>query len=284
MRDENTESSPDTFEPEFEFVPEGGIDEFDAGGKKSEKLKEYEKYAESRKLVLPGDELGRGIAGSGTYLEQGIVISKVVGLAERKDDIHFVIPLNGVYSPKRGDGIIGIVTEVAPSKWVVDINSPYDATMSLSEAVEEFIDLTKSDLTKYFTHGDIIFAKISTVTKSKQIQLSMRDKRCRKLYDGRIIKITPTKVPRVIGKEGSMVELIKKKTGCQIVVGQNGVIWVKGEKRHLAVETILKIEEYAHISGLTDKIQAFLDSRLGANNSAPKVEENEKEVVENGKV
>lgn len=239
-----------------EFIPQQETDV-------KEKVKEYEERAKTRKLVLPGDELGRGIAGSGTYLDQGVVVSKVVGMAEKKDDVHFVIPLNGVYVPKRGDGVIGIVTEVAPSKWVVDINSPYPSTMSLSEAVEEFIDLTKSDLTKYFNFGDMIFAKISSVTKSKQVALSMRDKRCRKLYDGRIVKITPAKVPRVIGKEGSMVELIKKKTGCQIVVGQNGIIWVKGEKRHLAVETILKIEEYAHTSGLTDKIEKFLDSKIG---------------------
>lgn len=231
-----------------------------------EKVKEYEKRAKSRFLVLPGDELGRGIAGSGTYLDQGVVVSKVVGMAEKKDDVYFVIPLNGVYIPKKGDGVIGMITEVAPSKWVVDINSPYPATMSLSEAVEEFIDLTKSDLTKYYDYGDMIFAKISSVTKSRQVQLTMRDKRCRKLYDGRVVKITPAKVPRVIGKGGSMVELIKKKTGCQIVVGQNGIIWVKGDKRHLAVETILKIEEYAHTIGLTDKIEKFLDASLKANN------------------
>ncbi len=246
-----------------EFVPEGKSPE--------ERVRDYEERAKSRKLVLPGEELGRGIAGSGTYIDQGLVVSKVVGMAERKDDIHFVIPLNGVYNPKKNDGIIGIVTEVAPSKWIVDINSPYDATISLSEGVEEFIDLSKSDLTKYYTHGDVIFAKVFSVTKSKQIQLSMRDNRCRKLFDGRIIKITPAKVPRVIGKEGSMVELIKRKTGCHIVVGQNGVIWVKGEKRHLAVETILKIEQYAHTTGLTDRISAFLDSKLNSNSSLNEV-------------
>lgn len=270
------EDNQEVSQPEeyAEFVP--------AEGKSpEEKVKEYEERARSRKLVLPGEELGRGIAGSGTYIDQGIVVSKVMGMAERKDDVHFVIPLNGVYNPKKNDGVIGIVTDIAPTKWIVDINSPYDSTMSLSEAVEEFIDLSKSDLTKYYSHGDVIFAKVFSVTKSKQIQLTMRDKRCRKLFDGRIIKITPAKVPRVIGKEGSMVELIKKKTGCQIVVGQNGVIWVKGEKRHLAVDTILKIEQYAHTTGLTDRISAFLDSKINSNGN---VANEVKEVENNGKV
>jgi len=224
------------------------------------KVKEYEEHAKTRKFVLPGDEIGSGMAGSGTYIEQGKIISKVVGLSDKKNDTVFVIPLNGTYNPKRGDGVVGIINEIALSKWIVDINSPYTATLSLSEAVNEFVDLTKTDLTRYFDFGDIIFAKVSSVSKSKIVQLSMKDERCRKLYNGRLVKITPTKVPRVIGRQGSMVELIKKKTGCQIVVGQNGLIWVKGENRHKAVETILKIEEYAHTVGLTNKIEEFLSS------------------------
>ncbi|MCD6381758.1 MAG: RNA-binding protein [Candidatus Aenigmarchaeota archaeon] len=227
-----------------------------------EKVQEYEEQAKKRRLVLPGDELGYGIAGSGTYIEHGKIISKVIGLAEVKNDHHFVIPLNGVYTPKRGDGVIGIIKEVGFSKWTVDINSPYSAVLSLSEGVNEFVDLTKTDLTKYYDLNDIIFAKVQTVTKSRMVVLTMKDRRCRKLFGGRIIKITPTKVPRVIGKNGSMVELIKKKTKCQIVVGQNGLVWIRGEYRHLAAEAIKKIEAYAHIVGLTNKIDEFLTKKL----------------------
>lgn len=227
-----------------------------------EKIKEYEERAKQRKLVLPGDELGYGIAGNGTYIEHGKIVSKVIGLAERRNDHYFVIPLNGVYSPRRGDGIIGIIKEVGFSKWVVDINSPYLAVLPLSEGVNEFVDLTKTDLTRYYDFNDVIFAKVQTVTKSRLVVLTMKDRRCRKLFGGRIIKITPTKVPRVIGKGGSMVELIKRKTRCQIVVGQNGLVWIKGEFRHLAAEAIKKVEEYAHIVGLTNKIEEFLDKKL----------------------
>ena len=227
---------------------------------KIKRIKEYEEHARTRRLVLPGEEVGTGRAGSGTYIDRGKIVSKVVGLADSKNGVHFVIPLNGVYNPKKGDGVIGVITDINISRWTVDISSPYPASLSLSEAVGEYVDLTKNDLTKYFNYGDIIFAKISSVTKSKKIDLSMRDKRCRKLYGGRIVKITPSKVPRVIGKNGSMVELIKKKTGCQIVIGQNGLIWVRGDKKDLAVEAILKIEEYAHTVGLTNKIEELLNT------------------------
>jgi len=215
-----------------------------------------------RKLVIPGDFLGTGRPGHGTFLEEGKVYAKVIGLADEKNGTHFVIPLSGVYDPKRGDGVIGRIEDIVFSKWIVDINSPYIATLPLNEAVEEFIDFTKTDLTKYFDYGDLIFAEITSVTKTKMVQLSMKSSRCRKLRGGRIVKVTPAKVPRIIGKNGSMVEMIKELTGTQIVVGQNGVVWIKGEKEYLATEAIMLIEQKSHISGLTDQIKQMLEKSV----------------------
>lgn len=212
-----------------------------------------------RKLVIPGDALGKGRAGHGAYADGDEVFSKHVGLAEEKNGLFFVIPLSGIYNPKGGDGVIGKVEDVIFSKWLVDINSPYQAVLPLSEATEEFIDLTKTDLTKYIDYGDLLFAEISSVTKTKNVQLSMKDRKCRKLKGGRIIRVTPAKVPRIIGRGGSMVEMIKNITETQIVVGQNGLVWVKGENEDVAAEAVLTIEEKSHVSGLTDYIQAELE-------------------------
>jgi len=236
-------------------------------------MEEQTEQIKQRKLVLPGDELGYGVAGAGTYIDKGVIISKIIGLADEKNGTKFVIPLCGVYNPKKGDGVIGVVKDIVSSKWIVDINSPYTATLSLSDAVNEFIDLTKDDLTRYYDINDIIFAKVLNVSKNKSVSLTMKDKRCRKLYGGILIKVTPSKVPRIIGKKGSMVEMIKEKTNCQIVVGQNGVIWIKGENSRLAAEAILKVEGYAHKTGLTDKIKEFLDSKISEKSKEKKEEE-----------
>lgn len=218
---------------------------------------------EDRKVVIPGDEIGEGRGGHNTYEENGKLYSRVVGISERKNDITFVIPLAGIYNPKRGDGVVGKILDVSFSKWIVDINSPYEAVLPLNEAVDEFIDLTKTDLTKYFYYGDMIFAEISSVSKTKNVQLSMRDRKCRKLREGRIMKVVPAKVPRIIGKSGSMVEMIKKMTGTQIVVGQNGVVWVKGENEAVAAEAILTVERMSQKSGLTDYIKEMLEKKMG---------------------
>jgi len=230
-----------------------------------------------RRLVIPGEHLGQGRAGSGTYQEGDDAFSRFVGLAEEKSGFHIVIPLSGIYNPKRGDGVVGRVEEIIFSKWIIDINSPYSAALLLSDAVDEFIDITKTDLTKYFNYGDLIFAEITTVSKTKSIQLSMKDRRCRKLRGGRIIKVTPTKVPRIIGRKGSMVEMVKDMTGTQIVVGQNGLVWIKGENEDVAAEAILSIEEKSHLSGLTEHIRAMLEEKMKNRTIPPRREESDRE-------
>ena len=215
-----------------------------------------------RQLVIPGETLARGLdflPSSGCYRENNELKSKLLGLVKLKDRFIGIIPLAGVYIPKTGDGIIGLIEDMQTTIWIADINSPYDAILTLGEAVGEYVDLNKTDISIYYDIGDLVYAKVLNVSKSKQVQLTMNDHRARKLISGRVLTITPSKVPRLIGKQGSMIELIKNSTKCQIIVGQNGVVWIKGEKEGLAAKAILTIENESHITGLTDKITALLE-------------------------
>ncbi|MEM5811065.1 MAG: exosome complex RNA-binding protein Rrp4, partial [Candidatus Aenigmatarchaeota archaeon] len=181
-----------------------------------------------REIVLPGDLLGERKGrklGAGVYEENDKVFSKFLGIPRVSENELSVIPLSGTYLPRFGDRVIGIVESVELSGWFLDINSPYPAFLPLSEGVEEFVDLQRVDLTRFYDIGDVIFCKLSRVTKDKTVQASMRDFESRKLRNGVLIKVTPTKIPRIIGKEGSMITLIKNKTKCEIVTGQNGLIW-----------------------------------------------------------
>jgi exosome complex component RRP4 len=58
-----------------------------------------------------------------------------------------------------------------------------------------------------------------------------------------------------------MVKMLKEKTGCQITVGQNGVILVTGktlEDEQLAIMAIGKIEQEAHTRGLTERVTEMI--------------------------
>ncbi|MCD6367827.1 MAG: RNA-binding protein [Candidatus Aenigmarchaeota archaeon] len=232
-------------------------------------------FVEDRKIVVPGEVLAKGIEylpGHDTYKINNEIRSKILGLVKIKNHLINVVPLSGGYMPQERDGVIGEVVDIQPYAWLVNINSPYLGYLSLSEGVEEFVDLAKSDLTEYFDVGDVIYAKIKKVTKRKDVLLTMKDKMCRKLRGGTIIRITPAKVPRLIGKGGSMVETIKEKTGCKIIIGQNGFVWISGKNISAAAKAVLMVERESHTTGLTERIGKLLEKELS---NVDKGDENE---------
>jgi len=216
-----------------------------------------------REIVVPGQELAEGmeyLPSSGTYRDQNKIISNKLGVVSVNKNIIRVIPLTGRYMPKVDDVVIGRVLEIGFYGWSVDIGSAYPATLSIRDATE-FID-KEEDLTKYYDYGDIIAARVNKVTRYKSIDITTKGPGLRKLIGGKVIEVTPSKVPRMIGKQGSMISMIKDYTGCNLLVGQNGKVWVKGtslEKENLVTKMIMKIEQESHIDGLTDKIKNLLE-------------------------
>lgn len=220
---------------------------------------------EKNQIVTPGEKLAEKEdirLNSGVYAEKGKIYSKYHGTVKIGRGKISVIPMNGRYIPQEGDTVIGEVTRVSYSRWNVDLASPYEGTLNISEASDDYVDLDEDDLTDYYDVGDAIVVKIDSVSESMDVDLSMLDDRCRKLEEGRVIKISPHKVPRVIGKKGTMVKQINQKTDCHIIVGQNGRVWIQGENPRIAAEAIKKVEKEAHESGLTDKIGEWLEEQL----------------------
>ncbi|MBW3003416.1 exosome complex protein Rrp4 [Candidatus Woesearchaeota archaeon] len=222
--------------------------------------------AKEKSVVVPGEVLADGmdyIPGVNTYRLGDKVLASKLGLVSVEGRAIKLIPLSGKYTPKKGDTIIGKVVDVLFSGWRIETNSAYSAMLSLKDATSEFI-AKGADLRKYYDFGDYVVAKITNVTSQKLIDLTMKGPGLRKLAGGRVIEVSPHKVPRIIGKKGSMVSMIKDATGCRIVVGQNGLVWIQGDdpvKELLAIKTIRKIEAEAHVSGLTDVIKAFLENK-----------------------
>jgi exosome complex component RRP4 len=175
-----------------------------------------------------------------------------------------LVPLSGRYEPKVGDVIIGKVIDVMISGWRISTNSAYSSVLSLRDASSRYIP-KGADLTQFYDIGDYVSMKITNVTSQNLIDVSMRGPGLKKLTGGRVITVNTHKVPRIIGKQGSMVSMIKQSTGCMMMVGQNGVIWLDGEPKNelVAVNAIKMIEEQSHLAGLTDRVKAFLEKETG---------------------
>ncbi|MEM3874390.1 MAG: exosome complex RNA-binding protein Rrp4 [Candidatus Bathyarchaeia archaeon] len=220
-------------------------------------------FFERRQIVTPGDLLAEGdyIAGENTYKEDNRIYAARIGLVEYEDKRVSVVALRAFYIPRVGDTVIGTVVEVGFSGWTVDINAPYLAILRASDVLNRPFKPQKNDLTEVLDVGDLVVAKIVSYDRTHNPQLSVDEPGLGKITRGQIVKITPTKIPRVIGKKGSMISMIKQETGCHIILGHNGIILITGknlEDEELAMMAIHKIEEESHTTGLTDRISQMI--------------------------
>ncbi len=220
-------------------------------------------FYENREIVTPGDLLAEGDykAGKNTYKIGKRIYACRSGLVEYNENEVKVVALNAFYIPSVGDIVIGKVIEMNVNGWVVDINSPYQAMLRASDVFERSFKPQRDELSEILDIGDLIIAKITSFDRTRAPTLTMRELGLGKITRGQIVKITPTKIPRVIGRKGSMINLLKKETGCRITVGQNGLILVSGRRlrdEKIAIKAILKIEHEAHTSGLTDRVAEMI--------------------------
>ena len=215
----------------------------------------------TRKIIIPGEVIVKGenyLPGEGTEKQGDEIVAMRYGLAEESNNLVKIIPLSGVYQPRRGNVVIGKVVRVNFNGWFMDINTSDDAFLSLTE-VPRYVN--KDGLEEVMDIGDMVVAKIWNMNK-RGIDLSIKSRGLGKIDEGIIVKINSNKVPRVIGKEGSMINLIKNQTNCNITVGQNGLVWVQGDKVEdeiHAKEAILFVTEKSFVEGLTDKVQKWFD-------------------------
>lgn len=236
-------------------------------------------YVENKDLVIPGQVLADDeyYSGRGTFKENGKVCSSLMGLVSLRNKKIRVIPLKSKYVPKKGDVVIGKINDVRFSMWDVDINSPYSGILPAFEVFGR----EKKELNKVYDVGDVLFLRVVDVDEIKKAKLGLKGRGMGKFKGGIIVDIAPTKVPRLIGKKGSMINMIKDKTKCKIVVGQNGLVWVKGDEdmEQLTKNVIHLIEAEAHTSGLTNKIKNKLYLAIDGELPPEEAPEEEEEFV-----
>ncbi|MDE1823331.1 MAG: hypothetical protein KGI00_00505 [Candidatus Micrarchaeota archaeon] len=194
-----------------------------------------------QKIVVPGEK----IADAQLRLDDGLVennatYSTVIGIYD--DERKTLIPLEGLWYPRRDDRVVGVIEEDKLNTYVVNLNAPYKGLI-----ISKFVDTP-------LAAGDSIEAMIKEVDKTKTAILM----RPRRLAGGKVMMVRPSKVPRIIGKNDTMIKQIMDFTKSTIVIGLNGVVWMKGGNVDLATAAILKIEEEAHTSGLTERVREML--------------------------
>jgi exosome complex component RRP4 len=216
-----------------------------------------------RKVVVPGEVIVSGedyLPGDGARRSGNDILASKFGLSDEQGRVIKVVQISGAYIPRRNNSVIGRITAINYSGWSVDIDTPASAFLPIEEFPKY---VNKSEMDQYLAVGDVISAKIWSI-KGKGIDLAMKGRGLGKLESGFTFKVVPSRVPRVIGREGSMINLIKEKTGCNITVGQNGWIWVRGDSIDSEIRARKAIEyiiDNIHISGLTEKMEGWFSEK-----------------------
>ncbi len=221
-------------------------------------------FVEERQIVIPGDQLATGmdyLPAGGAYRNGEDIRSSVLGVLTMNGRVLRVIPLKSQYRPRSGDMVICKIAEMTNNVWFAQLTESRDGVLTQREVPEYIND--GDDLSHYYNYGDYVLAKIVTATRTS-IALTLKGPGLRKLRGGRLVEVNPARVPRIIGKQGSMIGTIKDKTGCRMIVGQNGVVWLQGspQQEGVAMAAIDLICEKGHLQGLTDIVGAFIDERM----------------------
>ena len=190
------------------------------------------------------------------------MVSSLLGFRSERDGYIAVVPLAGRYIPVPGDEVIGRVAMIGPSFWLMEINSPYMAPLHVTESPWR---VETGDAKRYMDIGELATLRVTQIDENRRVQVTMKDRDLRHITSGQVMEVSPAKIPRVIGRKGSMVTLIKRHTNTRMFVGQNGRIWVEGEPQDAeVVRRILRlIEEDAHALGLTESVRGALEQEYG---------------------
>jgi len=249
----------------------------------SQDIEDFEDVAESAKeIVVPGETLTEDVnefmPGRGAIFnkEKTKIISLSIGLKQIRKNYINVIPLRGFYTPRAGDKVLGIVVDKNPVKYKLDINAKDLGVLKPKNTIKKERgrfsrgpggrkphDYNQSSSTEMYDIGEVLILKVLSADRLNSPELTTVGKYLGKKVGGTMISIGPYSIPRVIGRGGSMIKMLKTLTKCNIFVTQNGRIWIRGENlelERLLIETIEKIATEAHTIGLTDRIQEFLEN------------------------
>jgi exosome complex component RRP4 len=217
-----------------------------------------------RKFVVPGDRITEGnVRPSMNVIKLGnAIIATRIGIAEAGRDGIKVIPLSGVYIPRVNDIVIGKITDHSSLSWEVDINSCFSGHLPAQDVFGRDFSPARDDMGRQLAIGDLITARIIVFDRTRDPMLTIQDKDLGKIPRGEFLKISATRVPRLIGKRGSMIQTIEQATQTRVLIGQNGIVVVTGrnpEGIKLAVRAIRMVEEEAHTSNLTQRVKVLLN-------------------------
>jgi exosome complex component RRP4 len=200
----------------------------------------------------------------------GKVYASVLGLLSPKPPFVQVIPLSGRYIPKPNDTVIGTVTDCQGTFWLLDIGAPRWAPLHMTGTPWK-VEIGETD--HFLRVGEAVVVRVESLEATGRIGVTMLGDGLGKLEGGTIVNVSPARIPRVVGRSGSMIQSITRHTGAQIAIGQNGRIWVGGTPDAISRtrEALRLIEDGGQRAGLTERVESYLNATDATDERGPEL-------------
>lgn len=197
-----------------------------------------------KKIVIPGELITdqKKKLGDNVFVMDNKIYGSVLGLLNESNDFVSIIPLNGPYVPRENDPVVCVVRNITANGYIIDVNSHSDCFFP------------KSLVTRELKIGQMLFARVKGVDG---IEVSELDN-INILPEGFICEVSSVKIPRIIGKNDSMLNILKKYTSSNILVGRNGWIWYVSKNGNLLENAISLIVNNSQKSNLTNSVEEYL--------------------------
>ena len=221
---------------------------------------------DKRKYVIPGDVVTTGPfrPEQNVILDGNNIIATTIGISEIYDDSVKVIPLTGMYIPKIDDLVIAKVNSHTSLSWELDINSCYVGFLPAQDVFGRDFSAHADELSSKLKTGDLVAARIANFDRTRDPLVTISDRDLGQIDSGELVEISPSKVPRLIGKRGTMIQMIEMATDAAITIGQNGWVVISCESPEgllKAKKAIQMVNEQAHVANLTDQVKEMLESK-----------------------
>ena len=221
---------------------------------------------DKRKYVIPGDVVTTGPfrPEQNVILDGNKIIATTIGISEIYDDSVKVIPLTGMYIPKIDDLVIAKVNSHTSLSWELDINSCYVGFLPAQDVFGRDFSAHADELSSKLKTGDLVAARIANFDRTRDPLVTISDRDLGQIDSGELVEISPSKVPRLIGKRGTMIQMIEMATDAAITIGQNGWVVISCESPEgllKAKKAIQMVNEQSHVANLTDQVKEMLESK-----------------------
>ena len=218
-----------------------------------------------RKYAVPGDLVAEGrslVAGENTYKVGTRIYATSVGLVEISGNEVRVIPLEGRYVPRQGDVVVGIVTDYNAVAWTVDINSIFYGSIFVRDLVRRG-SMEKLAISDVLNVGDVVVSKIFSFSVNRDPLLSLRGPGMGRVTEGELMRISPRSVPRLLDRRERLYKMIEEATGCELTIGMNGLIVVKGAPDGIlqVARALSVVESEPRYEALVRKLKSLLKVR-----------------------